>query len=93
MQIAIIGGGIGGLAPPPVVEDQRLAARAAGVVAEGATGHAVPDEFIAMGDWTLYSSALKDLEKVTPADVQRVAGKYFTAEQSTVGWFVPESSK
>ena len=51
------------------------------------------NEFIAMGDWTLYSTALKDLEKVTPADVQRVAGKYFTAEQSTVGWFVPESSK
>ena len=46
-----------------------------------------------MGDWTRYSTARKDLEKVTPADVQRVAGKYFTAEQSTVGWFVPESSK
>ena len=29
------------------------------------------------------------VERVTPADVQRVARKYFDEDQSTTGWFVP----
>jgi zinc protease len=31
----------------------------------------------------------QNVEKVTPADVQRVARKYFDEDQSTTGWFVP----
>jgi len=31
----------------------------------------------------------KKVEHVTPADVQRVARRYFTEDQSTTGWFVP----
>lgn len=51
------------------------------------------NEYIAMGDWTLYLTYLDKLEKVTPADVQRVARKYLNNDQSTTGWFVPETSK
>lgn len=32
---------------------------------------------------------LEEVEAVTPADVQRVAARYLTAERSTVGWLVP----
>jgi zinc protease len=45
--------------------------------------------FIAVGDWTLYYGLDAALQKVTPADVQRVAQKYFNADQSTTGWFIP----
>lgn len=51
------------------------------------------NEYIAMGDWTLYVSDLDRLEKVTPVDVQRVANKYLDRVQSTTGWFVPRTSK
>ena len=51
------------------------------------------NEYIAMGDWTMYVNYLDKLEKVTPADVQRVAKKYLNKNQSTTGWFVPEASK
>lgn len=51
------------------------------------------NEYIAMGDWTLYVTYLDKLEKVTPADVQRVANKYLNKNQSITGWFVPETSK
>jgi zinc protease len=51
------------------------------------------NEYIAMGDWSLYVTYLGKLEKVTPADVQRVARKYLNKDQSTTGWFVPEASK
>lgn len=51
------------------------------------------NEYIALGDWTLYANFLGKLEQVTPADVQRVARKYLVADQSTTGWFVPEASQ
>lgn len=51
------------------------------------------NEYLAMGDWTLYVNYLDKLEKVTPADVQRVARKYLNKNQSTTGWFVPETTK
>jgi zinc protease len=44
---------------------------------------------IAIGDWTTYYTFDEAVRKVTPADVQRVAQKYFNADQSTTGWFVP----
>lgn len=47
------------------------------------------NEWIAVGDWTLYVTFPQQVEKVTPADVQRVAKKYFDEDQSTTGWFVP----
>ena len=47
------------------------------------------NEWIAVGDWTLYVTFPEKVQQVTPADVQRVAKKYFTEDQSTTGWFVP----
>jgi zinc protease len=46
-------------------------------------------EWIGVGDWTLYVTFPQKVEQVTPADVQRVANKYFTEDQATTGWFVP----
>jgi zinc protease len=47
------------------------------------------NEWIAVGDWTLYVTFPQKVEQVAPADVQRVAKKYFDEDQSTTGWFVP----
>ncbi|MGZ5024315.1 MAG: M16 family metallopeptidase, partial [Chthoniobacterales bacterium] len=49
----------------------------------------VLNEFIAAGDWTLYVNRDELLKKVTPADVQRVANKYFLEDKKTTGWFIP----
>jgi zinc protease len=47
------------------------------------------NEWIAVGDWTLYVTFPQKVEEVTPADVQRVAKQYLNEDQSTTGWFVP----
>ncbi|MGZ5020073.1 MAG: M16 family metallopeptidase [Chthoniobacterales bacterium] len=49
----------------------------------------VLNEFIAAGDWTLYVNRDELLKKVRPADVQRVANKYFLEDKKTTGWFIP----
>lgn len=48
------------------------------------------NEAIAVGDWTYYYSYGEAVQKVTAADVQRVAQKYLNADQSTTGWFIPK---
>jgi zinc protease len=47
------------------------------------------NEYIAAGDWTLYTTIDDDIKKVTPEDVKRVANTYFVADHSTTGWFIP----
>jgi len=47
------------------------------------------NEWIAVGDWTLYVTFPQRVQQVTPADVQRVAKQYFVDDQSTTGWFIP----
>ena len=47
------------------------------------------NEWIAVGDWTLYVTFPQKVEQVQPADVQRVAKQYLNEDQSTSGWFVP----
>jgi zinc protease len=47
------------------------------------------NEWIAVGDWTLYVTFPQKVQEVTPADVQRVARQYFKEDQGTTGWFVP----
>jgi zinc protease len=47
------------------------------------------NEWIAVGDWTLYVGFPQKVQLVTPADVQRVAKEYFKEDQSTTGWFIP----
>jgi zinc protease len=47
------------------------------------------NEWIAVGDWTLYVTFPQKVQEVSPADVQRVAKQYLNDDQSTTGWFVP----
>jgi zinc protease len=49
------------------------------------------NDWIAVGDWSLYVTFPRKMADVTAADVQRVARKYLNEDQSTTGWFVPES--
>ena len=46
-------------------------------------------EYIAQGDWRLLFHTRNQLEKVTVADVQRVAAKYFKSANRTSGVFYP----
>jgi len=46
-------------------------------------------EWVARGDWRLMFLNRDRITKVTPADVQRVAQKYFIESNRTVGSFVP----
>ena len=46
-------------------------------------------EWIAQGDWRLFFLMRDRLRKVTPEDVQRVAGKYLKQSNRTVGMFMP----
>jgi zinc protease len=47
------------------------------------------NEWIGVGDWTLYVTFPQKFQQVTPADVRRVAKQYLNEDQSTTGWFVP----
>jgi zinc protease len=47
------------------------------------------NEWIGVGDWTLYVTFPQKVQLVTPADVQRVAREYLKEDQSTTGWFIP----
>jgi zinc protease len=46
-------------------------------------------EFIAQGDWRLLFFERDELKKVTPADIVRVADKYFIPANRTLGVFMP----
>lgn len=46
-------------------------------------------EWLGMGDWRLYFLNRDRIEKVTTEDVQRVAEKYLTRNNRTVGRFLP----
>ncbi len=71
---------------------QLLAARA--FARDGSFAQASElNECIAVGDWTLFLTLDDKLKAVTPADVQRVAKKYFIERHSVAGWFVPETSE
>lgn len=50
------------------------------------------NEAIAMGDWTNYITLPKAIQNVRAEDIQRVASKYFTRNNSTTGWFVPQAA-
>jgi len=50
------------------------------------------NEWIAVGDWTLYVTFPQKIATVTAADVQRVARQYLDVSQSTTGWFVPRAA-
>jgi len=48
------------------------------------------NEAIAGGDWTDYINRIDRLNKVTAADVKRVANTYLLEDQSTTGYFIPK---
>ncbi len=45
--------------------------------------------FEILGDWRLIDKYIEGIRKVTPADVQEVAKKYFSDDKKTVGILVP----
>ena len=47
------------------------------------------NEHIATGDWQNFVLLGDKFNKVSPASVQSIANKYFNADQSTDGWFIP----
>ncbi|HEV7998260.1 MAG TPA: insulinase family protein, partial [Planctomycetaceae bacterium] len=49
-------------------------------------------EWAAQGDWRLYFLHRDRLEKLTAADVNKVAAKYLKPDNSTVGLFIPTKS-
>jgi len=49
-------------------------------------------EWLGMGDWRLYFLHRDRIEKVTTADVQRVAEKYLTQNNRTLGRFIPSET-
>ncbi len=49
------------------------------------------NEAIAIGDWQFYTSYVEKIELVSAKDIKRVASKYLTEDQSTVGWFIPKN--
>ena len=50
------------------------------------------NEYIAVGDWTLFYGLDEATKKVTVADIQRVANKYLIEDSSTTGWFIPTAA-
>jgi zinc protease len=48
------------------------------------------NEAIAAGDWTLYAEFMERIDRVTPADVERVARQYLAPRKRTVGQYVPD---
>jgi zinc protease len=78
------------------VRDDELAAAIAKYVADtayqrdGSMAMAFAlNECIAVGDWQLYYRLEDAVKRVTAADVQRVAKKYFIEEGRTTGWYIP----
>jgi zinc protease len=49
-------------------------------------------EWAAMGDWRLLFLFRDEIEKVKPADVERVAAAYFKPSNRTVGLFIPTAA-
>lgn len=50
------------------------------------------NDFIAIGDWKQYLSLSNELEKITKADIKGIAQKYFTNNNKTTGWYIPNSA-
>jgi zinc protease len=46
----------------------------------------------AVADWRFYKDYAANIERVTAADVQRVAQAYFTEDNRTVGYFIPKAT-
>ncbi len=47
----------------------------------------------AVADWKFYVDLPKKIEQVTAADIRRVVIQYFTADNRTVGYFIPKEEE
>ncbi len=74
------------------VKQQSIAAQAYRRDGTAAIVHEL-NEWIAIGDWTLYVTMPERIAAVTAADIKRVANQYFAESQSTTGWFIPVQSR
>jgi zinc protease len=45
-----------------------------------------------VADWRFYTDYAANVSRVTPADVQRAAARYFTEDNRTVGHFIPKTN-
>ena len=60
---------------------------------DGTAGVAIQiSESEAVADWRFYEAYAANISRVTTEDVQRVAQKYFTEDNRTVGLFIPKSA-
>ena len=50
------------------------------------------NEAIAAGDWRLYTQYLERIDRVTADQIQEVAQRYLNPDQSTVGYYIPDTS-
>ncbi len=50
-------------------------------------------EYIGSGDYRLWFLSRDQMEKVTSADMQRVANKYFQINNRTIGFFIPSENE
>ncbi|MBA3322299.1 MAG: insulinase family protein [Pyrinomonadaceae bacterium] len=46
----------------------------------------------AVADWRFYQDYAANIERVTPLDVRRVAARYFTEDNRTIGHFIPKEA-
>ncbi|SBT05670.1 Peptidase M16 domain protein [Candidatus Accumulibacter aalborgensis] len=49
-------------------------------------------EYIALGDWRLFFYSRDQLERITTAQIDAAAGKYFVRDNRVLGTFIPEDS-
>jgi predicted Zn-dependent peptidase len=50
------------------------------------------NESIAIGDWKFYTTYNENIAQVTATDIKNVANKYLIEDQSTTGYFIPETN-
>ncbi len=49
------------------------------------------NEAIATGDWTYYTNYFENINKVTKEDIERIVETYLVEDQSTTGYFIPQT--
>jgi zinc protease len=73
--------------------NQRLAAFYRSLKTIAGKANLIGNYEVFRGGWQNLNQVTAQLEKITPADVQRVAAKYFTENNRTVGTLIPETPK
>jgi zinc protease len=83
-------------APPTAEEVDRVRTRAANQAERTLNNHEsiglALSEYIALGDWRMFFLNRDRMQKVTSADVQAAAGKYFRRDNRTVGVFLHDEN-